>query len=142
VRTDSLLMCTLVRAGIAVLAVMASSIALAAPATDQPADSGLEMSINSGTQLNTSTLSIGCGYVGGGLYDEDAKVGRDGPHKDLTIVVRGKVLGKPALFRQVSMAEGQVIDAGINRILVEKVLPSDTKRSSVILRIWPRTPGS
>ena len=129
----------------AALAILAAS-ARAAPAPPHasPAspgvsqtERGFEWSLASSTQGNFGPLSIGIGYVGGGDYLDEREVRRSGLHASLTISVDGK----PALYQQPDVHEGQILSVGPYRILIERLLPAAHGRGLVVLRLAHSKPA-
>jgi hypothetical protein len=94
------------------------------------ADPGFEWSIEEGTQFNFGELSIGAGYMGGGAYLDDKDVKRSGLHASIDITVEGK----PELFQQPDVHEGQTLEVGGYKILIEKIIPG--QRGTIVLRVW------
>ena len=129
----------------AALAILATSARAApAPPHTSPAspgvskiERGFEWSLASSTQGNFGPLSIGVGYVGGGDYLDEREVRHSGLHAGLTISVDGK----PALYQQPDVHEGQILSVGPYRILIERLLPAAHGRGVVVLRISHSKPA-
>lgn len=96
-------------------------------ATTGPRDG--EFSIQTGTQGNFGELHVGVGYTIIGPYIDENGVHRYGQYASLEIAIQGA----PALFRQPDVHEGQTVEVGRYRILIERIIPGD--RGTVVLRI-------
>jgi hypothetical protein len=109
-----------------------------APASgSEKTDRGFEMSIMESTQFNFGKLSIGAGYMGGGAYLDEKGVRRVGPHATLSITIEGE----PSRFQQPDVREGQTLNVGGYRILIEKIIPETSptdSRGTIIVRVWGR----
>ncbi len=90
------------------------------------------ISIQGSTQWNMGDLSIGASNVLTGPYLDERNHRHYGLHATLTFAVDGN----PAQFRQLDVAEGQMVDAAGRRFMVDKIDPEG--QGSVVLRTIPR----
>lgn len=101
-------------------------------AASQAARADLALSITEGTQGNVGGLGIGVVDVGRGAYLDARKAPRNGPHATLSIAVDGK----PALFRQVDIGEGQAVDVAGWHIVIDKIVTdAPSQRGVVVLHL-------
>lgn len=100
------------------------------PAAAAKADPGFGWSIEEGTQFNFGELHIGAGYMGGGAYLDEKNTRQNGLHASLQIAVDEE----PSLSQQPDVHEGQILEVGGYKILIEKIIPGE--RGVIVLRVW------